>query len=123
MSKLVTRESLQKMLDEADDVKLQHIVGRALVVLFKNQTSDEQSSNTTNKDNGIGFTGADAHSGCITAKSYIKNKSLLDWQVERWTRPARSGFSRLTKYHKQLNAAAEVKESANRIRERMNNRA
>jgi hypothetical protein len=119
---LVTRESLQKMLDEADDIKLQHIVGRALVVLFNNQTQDEKHANTTNKDNGIGFTGADAHSGCITAKSYIKNKSLLDWQVERWTRPARSGFSRLTKYHKQLNAAAEVKEYAAKMRTRMENR-
>jgi hypothetical protein len=103
---IVTRESLQEMLDTADQQKLARIVGRALVVLFKNQTRDEQLANSTNKDNGIGFTGADAHSGSITAKYFMKHGTLLDWQVERWTRPAASGFSRLTKYHKQLNEAA-----------------
>ena len=106
---IVTRESLQKMLDEADEVKVQHIIGRALVVLFNNQTADEKLSNTTNKDNGIGFTGADAHGGCITAKYYKKHNSLRDWQVEKWTRRARSGYSRITKYHKQLNEAALAK--------------
>ena len=106
---IVTRESLQEMLDNAEGEKLARIVGRALLVLFNNQTKDEQSFNTTNKDNGIGFTGADAHSGCITAKTFTKRGTLEDWQVERWTRPAASGFSRLTKYHKQLNEAALAK--------------
>ena len=106
---IVTRESLQALLDSEDREKVMHTVGRALVVLFNNQTRDEQSSNTTNKDNGIGFTGADAHSGSITAKTYIKRKALEDWQIERWTRPAASGFSRLTKYHKQLNKKKKKK--------------
>ena len=106
---IVTRESLQEMLDNAEGDKLARIVGRALIVLFNNQTADEKLANTTNKDNGIGFTGADAHSGCITAKTFMKRGTLEDWQVERWTRPAASGFSRLTKYHKQLNEAALAK--------------
>ena len=111
MNKIVTRKSLQHMLDTADEQRVIHIVGRALVVLFNNQTRDEQSMNTTNKDNGIGFTGADAKAGSITAKSYLKNKTLLDWQVAKWLKVSNSGYSRLTKYHKQLNAAAMEKRS------------
>ena len=104
----VTRESLQAMLDNSNQDYVAQVIGRALVILFKNQTRDEQSMNATNQDNGIGFTGADAHSGSITAKYFIKHKTLLDWQVARWTKPASSGFARLAKYHKQLNAAAEA---------------
>jgi hypothetical protein len=107
---IVTRESLQKMLDNPNEKYVAQVVGKALVVLFNNQTADEKLANTTNKDNGIGFTGADGHSGCIGAKSFIKNKSLLDWQVAMWTkRSPTTGFSRLTKYHKQLNEAARAK--------------
>jgi len=105
----VTRDSLKEMLENPNREYVMHVVGRALVVLFKNQTRDEQSSNTTNKDNGIGFTGADAHSGSLTAKSYIKNKKLLDWQIDKWTKIARNGYPRLAKYHSQLNTAAEAK--------------
>lgn len=105
----VTRETLQAMLDNNNPEYVAAVIGRALVVLFNNQTRDEKSMNATNQDNGIGFTGADAHSGSITAKYYIKHKTLLGWQVERWTKPAASGYARLAKYHKQLNAAAEAK--------------
>ena len=105
----VTRKTLQAMLDNNNPEYVAAVIGRALVVLFNNQTRDEKSMNTTNQDNGIGFTGADAHSGSITAKYYIKHKTLMDWQVERWTKPAASGYARLAKYHKQLNAAAEAK--------------
>lgn len=106
---IVTRESLQNMLDSEDRAYVTKVVGRALVVLFNNQTKDEQSFNTTNKDNGIGFTGADAHSGCITAKTFMKRGTLEDWQVDRWLKRGSRGYSRLTKYHKQLNAAAMSK--------------
>jgi len=102
----VTRNSLQAMLDNDNPEYVAQVIGRALVVLFKNQTRDEQSMNATNQDNGIGFTGADAHSGSITAKYFIKHKTLMDWQVARWTKPASSGYARLAKYHKQLNTAA-----------------
>jgi len=107
--KLVTRESLQVMLDNKNPDYVATVIGRALVVLLNNQTRDEQASNVTTEHNGIGFTGADAHSGCITAKYFIKHKKLLDWQVARWTNPAKSGFARLAKYHKQLNEAANAR--------------
>lgn len=107
--KRVSRESLQAMLDNPNREYVAKVIGRALVVLLNNQTHDEQAMNATTKDNGIGFTGADAKSGSITAKYFIKHKTLLDWQIDRWTKPAASGYARLTKYHKQLNVAAESK--------------
>lgn len=103
---IVTRESLQVMLDQADDVKRQHIVGRALVALFERQTDAEKMDNTTKVDNGIGFAGCDSKSGSLTAKSYRKNKSLADWQVEKWLRRQANGFARLCKYAGQLNEIA-----------------
>jgi hypothetical protein len=97
------------MLNSNNPAKVQAVIGRALVVLLRNQTSDEQAMNTTNEDNGVGFTGADARGGSITAKFWIKNQRLEDWMVDNWTRPNTNGVPRLAKYHRQLNAAAEAK--------------
>ena len=103
---IVTRESLQAMLDQADQAKRQHIIGRALVALFERQTQAEQASNHTQVDNGVGFAGCDSRSGSITAKTYLKNKSLQDWQVERWMKRGANGFARICKYAGQLNEIA-----------------
>lgn len=104
---LVTRESLTTLLNHPNPAKVQAVVGRALVVLLKNQTADEQVMNATTQDNGIGFTGADARAGSITAKFWIKNQRLEDWMVDNWTRKNTRGVCRLAKYHKQLNSAAK----------------
>jgi len=103
----VTRESIIKMLNNPNPAYVQAVIGRALVVLLNNQTRDEQANNTTTQDNGIGFTGADARSGSITAKYFIKHHSLQDWMVEKWAKPNRRGIPRLAKYHAQLNAAVK----------------
>jgi len=108
MTAIVTKESLRKMLNEADDTKRQHIIGRALVRLFKRQTNSEQMSDSTEQDNGIGFTGGDAKSGSLTAKFYMTHGKLLDWQVERWMRVGKSGYPRICKYDRQLNEVAEA---------------
>lgn len=98
------------MLDNQNEKYVQQVVGRALVVLFNRQTSDEQGKNCTEEHNGRGFTGADARTGCMTAKYFLKHHSLLDWQVEKWTKKSENtGFSRLTKYHSQLNQVAEAR--------------
>lgn len=103
---LVTRESLQSLIER----KPVETVGRALVAIFKlGQTESERSGNTAEVFNGIGFSGADARSGSITAKYFIKHGTLLDWQVEQWSKPAKNGYPRLCKYVKQLNAIAEAK--------------
>lgn len=104
--KLVTRESLQAMLMTAEPEKVQHIIGRALIAIFDRQTRDEQRANGTNEHNNIGFTGHDGRSGSLTAKFYLKNGYLLDWQVEQWTKTTRTGFPRICKYSRQLNEIA-----------------
>jgi hypothetical protein len=105
----VTRDSLQIMLENADDAKRIQIIGRALVVLFKRQTEAERQVNTTNVHNNIGFTGADGRSGCISAKSFIKHGTLAPWVVEKWMTRGKTGYSRIAKYHAQLNEAATLK--------------
>lgn len=109
---LVTAESLKNLLETKPEVR-QHIIGRALVVLFKRQTQGEQSANVTNVHNSVGFTGGDAFAGCLTAKSYIKNNALQDWQIDKWMKPNKKGMPRICKYHNQLNDAAISKRNSN----------
>lgn len=104
----ITRETLAEMLNQADDAKKVHIIGRALVALFNRQTASEQGANATAQDNGIGFAGSDARSGSLTAKSYLKNGTLLDWQVQKWMAPSR-GYPRICKYARQLDEVAKEK--------------
>lgn len=106
---LVTKGYIENYLDSHDEVHNMHFIGRALVVLFNRQTEDEKAVSDTNVLNGIGFTGADGHSGCITAKYYLKHKKLLDWQVERWLKKNKKGVRRISKYWRQLNEEAERK--------------
>lgn len=106
MTTLVTKESLQQMLNDPRPEYVMAVVGKALVALFARQTKDEQSVNTTKVHNNIGFTGSDARSGSISAKYYIKNHRLEGWMVEKWLKQGKNNYSRLTKYHSQLNQIA-----------------
>lgn len=110
MAHLVTKQSLQQMLDNPNPLFVNRVVGRALVALLERQTAGEQSSNETTEHNGVGFTGADARSGTMTAKYFIKHGTLLDWQRELWTKRNAAGASRLSKYHRQLNEIAAAKQ-------------
>ncbi|MGZ8924389.1 MAG: hypothetical protein ACXW2E_00765 [Nitrososphaeraceae archaeon] len=103
---LVTRDSIEQMLQNENPEFVIHTIGRALVGIFKYQTEDEKRKNDTNIHNGIGFSGTDAKSGSLTAKFYLKHKTLLPWMIENWTKPTSHGHPRLTKYHKQLNIIA-----------------
>ena len=78
--------------------------------LFNRQTETEKAVNDTQQWNTIGFSGSDAKSGSLTAKYYLKHKTLLAWQLERWLKPGSNGFARLCKYHKQLNQIAESRQ-------------
>ena len=108
---IVTRESLTQMIETANPAKRQAIIGRALVVIFNNQTEGEKVVNETTQDNGIGFTGADARGGSLSAKYFLKHGRLEDWQIENWMRKSRGGVMRIAKYHAQLNKAAEKKQN------------
>lgn len=87
-------------------------VGRALVHLFNRQTEDEQAVNDTRHHNQRGFTGADARRGSITAKYFLKHRTLLDWQLEYWRAPNRRGVPRLGKYYAQIAEEAKRKATA-----------
>ena len=105
----VTKDYIVNYLATATREKQIEFVGRALVVIFNNQTTTEQRSDVTCEDNGVGFTGADAYGGGLTAKSFLKNKTLLDWQYDKWVKPNAKGVARIAKYWKQLDAAAQLK--------------
>lgn len=105
---IITKDSLTELVTRGDQVAM-HAIGRALVHLLRRQTEAEQRSNTTMIYNNIGFTGADARSGSITAKYYIKHQRLEDWQIERWLKPGKSGYPRIAKYWRQINDEAEKK--------------
>lgn len=109
MKSIVTRESLTQLLEGPRKVD---VIGRALVALFERQTQSEKATNDTNVWNNVGFAGADARSGSLTAKYYIKHRSLLDWQVQMWLKPNRKGQPRLVKYWRQLNEVANEKAAA-----------
>lgn len=109
MEKVVTREFIETFLATKSEQAIMQFIGRALVVIFKNQTASEQRSNMTTVHNNIGFTGADAISGSLSAKSFMKNGKLADWQVKKWTKKSKNGVSRIAKYHRQLDIAAQAK--------------
>jgi hypothetical protein len=46
----------------------------ALLALYERQTSDEQSSETTSHENGVGFNGTDAHILTSFAKQALRNQ-------------------------------------------------
>ena len=50
---------------------------RALLRIFENQTYDEQRTESTNRYNGIGFTGSDARFLSSLAKQYKYKKEFL----------------------------------------------
>jgi hypothetical protein len=99
----------------AGDPRAVHAIGKALVHLFNRQTDDEQATNDTHVHNARGFTGADAYSGSITAKYYLKHRTLLDWQVDRWVKKNGKGYARLSKYWKQINEEAVKKAQAAKV--------
>jgi hypothetical protein len=106
---LVTRDTLAQMLRNENRAYVEKVVGRALVALLQRQTKDEQATNDTRVWNSVGFSGADAKSGTLTAKSFLKRNALEDWQIQKWTKPSKNGYPRLCKYAAQLNDIAQSK--------------
>jgi hypothetical protein len=103
-SKLVNAKAKQ------DSRFLMHFIGRALLVLLKNQTTEEQSSSTVVEKNGIGFVAWEAEIGTSHAKFYQQKKFLTEKQYNFWL-AEKEGFARICKYYRQLNEAAKEKEN------------
>ena len=110
---IVTKESLIALVTHENKALATQAIGKALVVIFNNQTATEQNCNDTHEDNGVGFTGFDAKSGCISAKSFIKTKTLQPWVIDMWTRKTPKGNMRIAKYWKQIDKAAQLKAQQN----------
>jgi hypothetical protein len=107
---IVTKDRLEYLLQK-DHVTRMHTIGRALVVLYNNQTASEQSYNATRLTNGEGFTQADARSGSIGARFYLAKGCLNDWTVEKWMKTDARGNRRISKYWRQLDEAAKAKKA------------
>lgn len=84
------------------------VLGRALVAIYNNQTNEEQSSGSTKLLNGVGFTGPDARLGTKAAKAFLATNTLPDWLAKIWL-VEKSGYPRICKYARQLNAIANAK--------------
>jgi len=112
VKQVVTRDTLRNMLRNDNTKYVDAVIGRALLAILKRQTDDEARAADTKYTNGVGFSSADAKSGTLTAKAFAKNKSLLDWQRNKWLKPAKNSYPRLCKYAKQLNEIALEKETA-----------
>src|ERR1700760_1748119 len=106
----ITKETIQALLLRNDTVGM-HAVGRALMVLHRNQTTDEQQVQATKHLNLRGFTPSDARRGSSMAEWYKSNGFLTQKQLAYWVKPARTaaGRVRITKYWAQLLKAAEEK--------------
>lgn len=87
-------------------------VARALLVLNKNQTVDEQRSEDTKYLNGVGFRPCHARMGTSMAKFVQHRGFLTEKQVAYWRRTMKDGNMRIAIYWKQLAAAAEAKARA-----------
>ena len=103
-----TRERFLALVTRTDEVGI-HAIGRALVHLFNRQTADEKAENDTKCTNHRGFTSGDARQGSLSAKYYLKHKTLQLWQIAQWTRPSAKGTTRLGKYYRQIAEEAAKK--------------
>lgn len=93
-------------------------VARALVVLNRRQTADEQASQTTRLHNGQGFTPADAYMGTSMAEFYKRNGYLSPKQVAYWRKENKRGVQRICKYAGQLLEIAQERKRAKTQAER-----
>lgn len=92
-----TKERIQSLLETND-----RAIGRALLVLYRRQTYEEQKTYETRNDNGIGFASCDARAGTGMALFFSKNNYLTTKQIAYWRKKMKSGTSRIGKYWKQL---------------------
>ncbi len=112
---IVTRESLTSLISVENPEFVNRVIGRALVALYDRQTAAEKNATSTLNDNDIGFTGADARQGSLTARYFLKHGTLLEWQRELWTKRNVRGVPRLAKYWKQLDEVAQAKARAKEL--------
>lgn len=77
MDKKWTKDEIKEMLERNPKA-----VTRGLLAIYKNQTMDEQLSQSTHYHNGIGFTGADAEILSSFAEQLKRGRNLSYKQFE-----------------------------------------
>jgi hypothetical protein len=89
--KVWDKEAVQALIDRNDQA-----VARALLVIYQNQTDDEQASFSTRHQNGVGFTGNDAE--------WLTDIAVKWKKWGRWASPKQCNAVRraIRKYHRQL---------------------
>ena len=87
-------------------------VGRALLVINRNQTASEQASEQTINRNGEGFRPCHARMGTSMANFFQRRGYLSPKQIAYWRKPMADGNMRLAIYWRQLAVAAEAKQAA-----------
>lgn len=106
----LTRENIVTLLKNNDKA-----VCRALIVIYNNQTFDEQSEEHTTHHNGVGFSGFDAEIGTKMATFYISQGYLTPKQIAVWRKVDRYGNIRIGKYWKQLIEAGKQKQAVKNV--------
>lgn len=89
--KVWDKEAVHALLDRSDEA-----VGRALMVVYENQTADERAAFATKHHNGVGFTGADAQWLTDIAKKWQK------WRRWASVRQCNAVRKAIKKYHRQI---------------------
>ena len=94
---MLTKEAIVKLLATNDKA-----VARAVAAINTRQTRDEQASENTKYNNGVGFTGADARMGTSMALFFQRRGYLSPKQIAYWRKPNKNGTPRIAKYAGQL---------------------
>jgi hypothetical protein len=86
-----------------------HWLERGILAIYANQTADEQQSEATRHDNGIGFTGADAHFMSSLAKQIERSHRRPGDRLSPKQRAI--AFERMPKYARQLHRVAKSRQN------------
>ena len=97
MATIWTKETIREWLDKAntDNPKHRESIGKMVSKMYQYQTADEQATETTGHNNGVGFNGMDAP---------ILSKFAVWFNTNGWLSPKQAEVSRkkLRKYAGQL---------------------
>jgi len=99
------RESINELL-----LRSRLAMERALMVVYQNQTYDEQAMEATVVKNGVGFTAYDAEFMSSLAKWVESGRHLSAGQLRVLRKKNKSGICRMARYHRQLIEAIERKQ-------------
>lgn len=99
----LTKEKITALLRSNDNA-----VARALVVLYNNQTFDEQRNQDVKYLNNKGFRPCHARIGTSMAEQYLRTGRLSPAQVRYWRVTGKEGM-RIAIYTRQLIEAAQKK--------------